>query len=176
MVRHYLCIVMLFLSLAAQAIAGDSYNIARLYPVTPFEAPQLKLAALNSDNTVLVQYQGKITLVHFWATWCIACRKEFPQLQQLGKELGNSGLQIITVAADNHEDTYQYKLDHNLLLTILVDQYGKALKDFSVKALPTTFVIDRNGVMHYQAAGRVDWEKREVRKLIRDFVYSTRTR
>jgi thiol-disulfide isomerase/thioredoxin len=153
-------------SLSAQAADSEVFLSAELIEVEPLQAPTIKLSPLMSETEVSIDYQNKVTLVHFWATWCIACRKEFPQLEKLQQDFKGGDLQIIAIAADSHDATHQYKLEHNLLLPVLIDQYGKALKDFHVKGLPASFLIDANGRIRYQATGRVNWEKYKVREVL----------
>jgi len=154
-------------SLSVHGADDEVFLSAKLLEVNSIKAPEIKLSPLKSDKKISIDYQRKMTLVHFWATWCIACRKEFPQLEQLQQDLGNEDLQIITIAADSHAATYQYKLDHHLSLPILVDQYGKALKDFKVKGLPASFLVDGNGHIRYQAIGMVEWENKQIRNIIK---------
>ena len=153
-------------SLSVHAADSEIFSNAELKALKPVTAPAVRFPPPKSETTIAVDYQDKITLVHFWATWCVACRKEFPQLKNLQRDYAGRNLQIIAIAADSHDATYQYKLDHNLSMPVLVDQYGKALKEFRVKALPSSFLIDSHGQLRYQATGRVDWSHAVVKDIL----------
>jgi thiol-disulfide isomerase/thioredoxin len=169
-VKHSLYILVMFFSLSAAAADSESFLTGELSPVKTYRAPQLNLPRPMSDENVSIHYAGKLTLLHFWASWCIACQKEFPQLEDLHRAFADRGMQIVAVAADSHENSLRYQQDHNLSLTVLVDQYGKALKDFKVRGLPATRLIDSEGNLRYQALGRVDWEQENIRSLLSNLI------
>ena len=122
--------------------------------------PQFELKDLDGVTRSPEDYDGKVLVINFWATWCGPCREEMPMLVDLQKKHGDRGLQIIGVALDNLEAVkafaVSYGVDYPLLLgepaaTRLGMQLGN-----KIGGIPYTIVVDRNGKVVHQIAGLVE--------------------
>ncbi len=180
MVSHWLrCLVRIFLSFhllvlslsvpAAEADTDIDSGVllhASLKVTEPNIAPAVSL--VNLDKRVInLEYQQQVTLLHFWASWCLPCQKELPLIKKLRQNYQNkSAFRIITIAADSHKNIDQYVRKNNPNLPILIDQYGKALRDFQVEGLPGSYLIDKQGKLRYLASGAVDWDSVKVKDKI----------
>ncbi len=92
--------------------------------------------------------KGSAVLVNFWATWCPPCRKELPDLISLNEELKNTNLKIIGISTDKGtdilKDVAQFSDEYKINYPIIIDN-GELEKAFGgVRALPTTFFVDKN--------------------------------
>jgi thiol-disulfide isomerase/thioredoxin len=92
--------------------------------------------------------RGQVVLVNFWATWCVPCRTEMPVLQSVYAEHRAEGFTIIAINVAEDKDTVApFAKEFNLTFPILLDRNTVVSNSFSVSGLPTSFFIDRNGVI-----------------------------
>ena len=133
------------------------------------QAPGFSLPVVGSNETVsLQQYQGKVVLLDFWATWCPPCRKQMPAVQSLADDQALADdLKILSVNADegaNRISKVKGYLDKNgyTFTTVLDD--GRAMGAYGVAHLPTLVVITPEGEVYHQESG-VHGEK-ELRELV----------
>ncbi len=103
--------------------------------------------AVRADDSLdLSEYHGKVVLLDFWASWCVPCRRSFPWMNEMQQKYGDSGLVIIGVNMDAEADAAQSFLDDypaDFKITYAPD--GAMAKEFGVRAMPSSFVIGRNG-------------------------------
>src|SRR5262252_7670764 len=115
----------------------------------------LSLPDTQGASQPLSQWQGKVLLVNFWATWCGPCREEMPEFVKAQRELGPKGLQVVGIAIDQPEKVRQFAKELELNYPALIASYetmdvAKPLGD-SLLGLPFTMVLDRQGrVAHTQ--------------------------
>jgi peroxiredoxin len=104
-------------------------------------------------------YQGKVTVVNFWASWCDPCRRESPMLESTWKSLGSqqSGVQFIGVnSRDNDDAGTAFINQYGLTYPSVSDPANKYAFQFGINAgLPGTVVIDRNGIIRYRKVGEL---------------------
>jgi cytochrome c biogenesis protein CcmG, thiol:disulfide interchange protein DsbE len=115
-------------------------------PVLGRPAPSFQLQALNGAPTSLADYRGKPVIVNFWATWCEPCKAEMPALQ--AETAAHPDLVVLGV--DNVESDVKVKTYVDQLgvsFPILLDQDGSIMERYQVTALPTSFFVDRGGVL-----------------------------
>ena len=122
--------------------------------------PRFELTDIDGVLRSPEDYDGKVLVINFWASWCGPCREEMPILVDLQKKYGDRGLQIIGIALDNLEAVkafaVSYGVDYPLLLgepaaTRLGMQLGN-----KIGGIPYTIVVDRNGKVVHQIAGLVE--------------------
>lgn len=115
----------------------------------------LSLPDVDGHEQRLDQWQGKVLVVNFWATWCEPCREEMPEFVRAQAGSGGKGLQFVGIAIDQPDKIRQFSKDLKLNYPSLVGGYGalELSKTFGNKlmALPFTLILDRNGrVAHAQ--------------------------
>lgn len=115
-------------------------------------APRLKLRALESDS-IEVGGGDSIQLVNIWATWCIPCRAEFPDLQALHEAYAGRGVRVLAVSIDQGRDgpVREFAAKMRATFTIGRDPDGNIEARYQTVGVPETFLIDRKG--------RVAWRK-----------------
>ena len=109
-------------------------------------APAFQLQSLAGGAVSLADYKGRPVIVNFWATWCEPCKQEMPALQ--AESDGTPDLVVLGV--DNVESAVKVRpfVDQlGLHFPILLDQDGSVVERYQVTGLPTTFFIDRAGVL-----------------------------
>jgi thiol-disulfide isomerase/thioredoxin len=129
--------------------------------------PPLVLKDLNGKSHDLAAYKGKVVLVNFWATWCPPCREEMPSMQRLKEQMAGRPFAMLGVdsgesSADLAGFLNQVKVD----FTIVFDPDSVATKRWKVFALPTSFLIDKQGKVRYVLAGPTEWDGKEAVALI----------
>ena len=131
-------------------------------------APDCALSSFGeSQNSDLSQYKGKVLYVDFWASWCGPCAKSFPFLNEMHNQLKDQGLQIVGVNLDeNVDDAKAFLAKYPASFIIAADVSKQCAKDFDVKAMPSSYVIDRKGIIHYVHLGFRSGEAKELRVLV----------
>jgi cytochrome c biogenesis protein CcmG/thiol:disulfide interchange protein DsbE len=117
------------------AVSRGAYPAA---PTTP-----LPLLAGQGDRT-LADYRGRIVVLNFWASWCDPCRAEAPLLEQAARKLAGAGTVLGVTYRDTTPDSLAFVQQYGLTYPSVRDVDGKLAQSYGTKALPETFVIDRN--------------------------------
>lgn len=136
-------------------------------PVSDFE-----LSDLNGNRVKLSDFKGKTVVINFWATWCPPCKKEMPDFDLLDKELKkkNDAVLLAVNMTDGKRDTKSkvesFVKENGYGMRVLLDTEGKAATLYNIKWLPTTVVVDRKGILHWQIFGETT--KETVLKAIKE--------
>ena len=121
-----------------------------------YPAPTLTLSGLDGNKASLSDFQGQVLLVNNWATWCPPCKAEMPTLQAYYADHQDQGFVLIGInAADPQEKVTQFISDYRLTFPIWLDPHNKALEAFQNQSLPSSYVIDRQGVVRLAWTGEV---------------------
>ncbi|TAK23323.1 MAG: TlpA family protein disulfide reductase [Chloroflexota bacterium] len=129
----------------ASAVASGGTGAA---PKIGQPAPSFELPTVSDRTFSLTAARGRPILVNFWATWCPPCRAEMPELDDAARRFASASLTI--VAINFKEDTAtaeRYLRTLNVAFTPLLDIDGAVARAYGINALPTTFAIDREGVV-----------------------------
>ena len=151
--------------------AADGASAA-LMPVPSEHAspPALVLNDLNGDRLSLDDFSGKVLLVNFWATWCPPCVKELPSMQAVRRQLAGEPFEVIAVnVGEDPVDVSNFlnRIDAELEYPILLDENMVAAKNWKVRALPTTYIIDSRGRARYIVLGERDFDAPDVVSILR---------
>jgi thiol-disulfide isomerase/thioredoxin len=107
---------------------------------------ELKLQNRNGSPFSLESLKGQVVVLDFWASWCIPCRTSFPFLDSLQEKYAPQGLRVVGLTLEDNEDAINAFLDEVLVrFPIVRDPTGQAGDVFNVVAMPTTFLLDREG-------------------------------
>jgi peroxiredoxin len=123
-------------------------------------APDFTLPALSGKPVHLSDYQGRVVLLDFWATWCGPCRMEIPHFKQLTEKYGGRGFVVLGVSLDDTgaEVVRPFVADHEIAYPVVIGDQYTANRYGGVSALPTTFLIDRQGRVVKKYVGYRDLE------------------
>jgi cytochrome c biogenesis protein CcmG/thiol:disulfide interchange protein DsbE len=120
-------------------------------------APEFTLKDMQGKPVALSSFRGKAVVLNFWATWCPPCKEETPWLVDAQKRYAAQGLQIVGVSMDDSGDQKQvakFMEETAINYPILLGKEDVAQKYGGIEGLPTTFYIDRNGVVSEQVLGQ----------------------
>ena len=125
-------------------------------------APNTVFFDQDGKEITLQEFQGRVTLVNFWATWCAPCREEMPSLATLSNQLSSDTFQILTIATmRSSTEAIEKFFDENNLVNLpkFRDPKGKLARASGVAALPLTILFDQNGYEIGRLIGDADWSK-----------------
>ena len=111
-------------------------------------APDFQLPDLEGQSVSLSEFQGKPVLLNFWATWCGPCRQEMPHIQGIFEEKSDTDLIILAVDIGEELSTVNNFLQNgNFSFTVLLDTKQEISLKYNIRAIPTTFFIDKDGII-----------------------------
>jgi thiol-disulfide isomerase/thioredoxin len=121
-------------------------------------APAWTLSRVDGSTLTSAELAGKVVVIDFWATWCPPCREEIPGYIAMQRELESAGLVIVGVSLDQggpgvvNKFNETFKMNYPLVMgdEKMVDAFG------GIEAIPTTFLIDRNGQIRHRKVGMMD--------------------
>jgi cytochrome c biogenesis protein CcmG/thiol:disulfide interchange protein DsbE len=145
----------------AQLVPGPTDSIG--------ETPQATPASRS-----LADYEGRVVLLNFWATWCEPCKVEMPSMEALHRDYAPHGLDVVAVSEDDARvsvgDLRAYADDLGLSFDILRDTTHDVARAYQVLGYPTTFVIARDGTIRRRWIGPEDWNSQSNRAFMRQLL------
>jgi peroxiredoxin len=151
----------LIIAFLAVASFGAGYAVRLLQAPGPMQTsrPAFVLPDLQGKSRSVDEWDGKVLVVNFWATWCAPCRREIPMFVEMQQQYGDRGLQFLGVAVDNVADVSQFATEMGINYPLLVsEQEAIALAEQMgnrMGVLPFTAIIDRQGKVVFTKAGEL---------------------
>ena len=134
--------------------APDRGTPPEVLPRKGYLAPDWVLESLSGERFTLSGLSGQVVVLNFWATWCPPCRSEMPAIEQVYRTHRDQGLTVIAVnVQEAQEQTQAFVEEMGLTFPVLADRDGSVSTRYRVTSLPTTFIIDRAGVIREVAVG-----------------------
>jgi thiol-disulfide isomerase/thioredoxin len=132
-------------------------------------APTASFLKADRSKALLADFHGKPVLLNLWATWCVPCITEMPQLDTLAGQ--RKGLQVITVSQDSGEDGMKkagefFARKKFANLKLYLDPDGALMDAFSTASLPTTVLFDKDGKEVWRVMGPEVWTSDKAEKLV----------
>lgn len=137
------------------------------------QAPDFTLKSMAGKNLNLAEQRGNIIVINFWASWCGPCRKEMPVLQKFYNKYQDLGVSVWGVNVEQENQAGRdFLADLDLKFPILFDDTNTISEKYQVEAMPTTVIIDRDGLVRYAFKGyKPGYEKKyakAIKQLIRE--------
>jgi thiol-disulfide isomerase/thioredoxin len=160
----------LFLFLSGQAYAQFSTEARRAFGETSIRVldrrinPQnFSLPLLSGGNAELSSYKGKVVFLNFWATWCPPCREEMPSMEVLYQRFKDRGLEILAVNIGEESAAVQSFIRTNrFTYPVPLDRNSRISTLYGVRAIPTSYIIDREGMIIASLVGSIHWDNPKV--------------
>lgn len=112
-------------------------------------------------------YKGKVVLVDFWATWCSPCLKSMPFFNTLRNELASQGFEIVAINVDEDSElARQFLQSHPVDYVTSFDADGHCPALFEVKAMPSSYLVDKIGKVRFIHLGYRDSDQESIRQEI----------
>lgn len=151
------------------AILGFT-QLLKAQPSAGSKVPEISLPNSGGGTTKLSSLQGKVVILHFWASWCGPCRRTNKELRSLYEKYKDKGLEIFSVSLDASEGMWRRAIEKDNMSWIqVIDKTGTKGDDitstWAIRFIPSTWVIDRNGVLAGPAED-ADQAKKLIKKLL----------
>lgn len=149
-----------WLKLAGAAVIATIAAVGYFSLSTKKPAPDVTFTSLTGEKVTMQSLRGKVVMVNFWATSCVTCVKEMPQMVQTYDKYKDKGLDFVAVAMSYDPPNYvlNYAQTRSLPFKVALDTQGDVAKSFEdVKLTPTTYVIDKNGHIIKRYVGEPDF-------------------
>ena len=165
------------LALGANAAFADTSALEALRDGTmkklvfsdPAEVSDVPFTDPEGGEHRLSDWQGKIVLVNFWATWCAPCRKEMPMLDELQAEFGGEDFEVVTIATGRNPLPGINRFFDEVGVTnlpILLDPKQELARDMAVLGLPITLILNREGQEIARLRGDAEWDSDSAKAII----------
>lgn len=130
---------------------GSSTSGSIYAPQKGFLAPDFELSTLEGETIKLSDLRGKPVLINLWTTWCPPCRAEMPAIEKIYREYKNDGLIVLAINM-TYQDTFEniepFIDEYELTFPILLDQSNSVGSAYQLRSLPSSFFIDREGIVN----------------------------
>ncbi len=153
------------------AFSGLMGQFTLIKPLRP--APEARFRDESGAELSLARFRGKVVLLNFWATWCGPCVREMPTIDNLQAELGGEKFVVVAISSDREG----VKIIKPFLarlglknLDIYVDARRKVETEIGVRGLPTTFLIDHEGMVRGYLEGPAEWDSRSAKAMMRYYI------
>ncbi len=164
-----LLLTFLLLFVPRASAAQDPYKLLDLIrPSPPQAAKDFTVPTLDGRTFRLADYKGKAVLLNFWATWCPPCREEMPSMERLYQRYKDKGFVILAVSIDAQGAPVVIPFVKEYKLTFLIGLDPKmAVADrYGLRALPTSFLVDKKGALVGVALGPREWDNQAAHALV----------
>jgi cytochrome c biogenesis protein CcmG, thiol:disulfide interchange protein DsbE len=125
-------------------------------PRQGFLAPDFSLMDLQGEKISLSELRGRPVLINLWATWCPPCRAEMPAMQGVYEKYRDQGFTILAINAtyqDSAPAAASFVDEYDLTFPVLMDTSGEVSRLYQMRALPTTFFVDSEGIIQEVVIG-----------------------
>jgi cytochrome c biogenesis protein CcmG/thiol:disulfide interchange protein DsbE len=126
-------------------------------------APDFSLQTLNGQTVHLSDFRGKPVIVNFWTTWCPPCKKEMPDMEKFYKTY-HSEVELLAVhltSQDTRENAKSFVNEYQLSFPVVLDEKKNALKLYHIQTIPTSYIIDQDGVIRKKIVGPMTYKQME---------------
>lgn len=167
--RTFIIAISLPILFSFSSVAAGSWEIREIIGK---EAPDFTLKDMADADVTLASFKGKVIVMNFWATWCKPCKKEMPSLNELYNTYKDEGVVVLGISIDRSKKPILKFLKKTTVdFPILLDAQ-LIVKDelYKVFSLPTTFIIDRSGILEEYYRGEMNWMDPEIITLIKGYL------
>lgn len=125
-------------------VAAGSGTAAK-FPSAVTDELDFTLKDLSGNSITLSGLKGKIVVVNFWATWCGPCKAEIPDFIEVYAQYRDKNVEFLGISQENINDVRSFAGDFHINYPILIDEDGSVSNSWNVRAIPATFIIDKEG-------------------------------
>jgi peroxiredoxin len=145
-----------------------------LEPYTAAATNGFTLPDIEGETRSLADFRGKVVLVNFWASWCMPCVEEMPELTQLKQHLAAQPFEILALNVGEHENRVKHFAKRTKLdLPVLMDSSSTVFNEWKIEIMPTSFLVDASGRVRYRARGNPGWDNEKTLSIIENLVNET---
>ena len=168
--KIYIHIILLFL-LTQNLKAAEDFSKNIIIHEKPTKIKELKFKDSDLQDVDLTNKKGNIMIINFWATWCLPCKREMPSLEKLTNLYPEVKVYAINMERPNKLKVRDFFRSINVAsLDPFYDPELKLVKQFKMRGLPTSILIDKNGDEFGRVIGEVDFVSKEFINLIEKYI------
>jgi cytochrome c biogenesis protein CcmG, thiol:disulfide interchange protein DsbE len=186
-VRVSLALCLTFFAAGACATGGDGRGggAARISSggggdkvATGRPAPEIVVQRLSGKPLALSSLRGRVVLLDVWASWCVPCKQELPMLDAIAGRLRDRGVEVLAVSIDQERENVTKFLESRSrwALTVAHDPNGVIADRLQPEKMPTSYVIDREGIVRFINSGFEPGDAREIERRLTELAGSGRRR
>jgi thiol-disulfide isomerase/thioredoxin len=144
---------LLSLFIAALSISNGAPSARASHQAKPVPAPAFSLPT-SRGTASLDSLRGRVVWVDFWASWCEPCRRSFPWMKTMAERYGPQGFSVVAINLDKTQDQADaFLADFPAPFIVAYDPSGTTAEAYKVKAMPSSYLIDRTGKIIHSHAG-----------------------
>ncbi len=144
-----------WISFSATSLAATTGGLVPS-PREGFPAPDFTLDTLEGGQMTLSDLRGQVVMINLWTSWCPPCRAEMPAIDNVYQANKDKGLEVLAVNStfqDSESAAAAFAQEYSLTFPILLDRDGAVSRRYQLQALPTTYFIDRQGIIRAVVPG-----------------------
>lgn len=123
---------------------------------------EINLKNLNGNQVSISDFRGKIVFLNFWTTWCPTCRIEMPSMEKLHQKLQDKNFAMVAInLQESASQVKKFFKEYKLTFMALLDETGDVGAGFGIRAIPTTFILDKTGRIIGKVFGPRQWDSQE---------------
>lgn len=143
-------------------IAPDAPQVRKLFPA------DFTLPDVHGNTVRLADFQGRVVLVNFWATWCSPCRTEMPSMEALYRDYQHKGFTILAISSDvqGADAVGPFVQAYQLTFPVLLDPQNVVGTRLHVRGIPMSYLLDKQGRIAGMEMGAKNWQSPQIRQLL----------
>jgi peroxiredoxin len=158
----------------AVELAEPSEYLSALGIITPkeeVESIDFSVKSLEGMEEQLSDYRGKVVFLNFWATWCPPCRAEVGDIDELYETLKDEDFMVMALSVqENRKKVLKFMESFDVDFPVFLDSDGTISAQYNVTGIPTTYIIDPDGMIVGRAVGPREWAGKESVSLMRSLM------
>lgn len=170
MSKQWILVGVIVVGLTTGAVALTKFGPDVVRVEVGAAAPDFRAIDLATGDSVSFRenYEGAVTLVNIWATWCIPCRVEMPAMERVYRDLAPRGFKIAAISIDegSSEDVRAFGQELGLSFDMLHDRSTAVQQTYQTTGVPESFLINRSGIIVKRIIGAHDWSSPVNRALV----------
>ena len=168
--KIYIHTILLFL-LSQNLYGAEEFSKNIVIHEKPTKINELKFKDLDLQDVDLTNKKGNIMILNFWATWCAPCKREMPSLAKLSNQFPQIKIYAINMEKPNKLRVRDFFRSIDVVsLDTYYDPGFKLVKQFKMRGLPTSILIDKNGDEFGRVIGEVDFASEDFINLIKKYI------
>jgi peroxiredoxin len=134
-------------------------------------APDFTLKSLEGTNLRLEEYRGQVVLINFWASWCGPCRQEMPLLDRIHQRYSDAGFAVLGVNVEGTIGPAKETADRTgVTFPVLVDENQRVSELYNLESMPSSVVVDRDGVVRYVHRGYKPGDEAKYLEVVKQLI------